>query len=98
MEAQQRLAAFIETWQSIEPKAVQTFERDIELTLSFYQFDERLHPRIRTSNLLERLFEEFRRKSDEIGAFPNEQSCLTVFFLVVQRDHAKHDRSNMAKN
>lgn len=97
-EAQKRLATFVEKWQLLEPKAVQTFERNIELTFSFYQFDELLHPRIRTSNLIERLFEEFRRKSDEIGAFPNEQSCLTVFFLVVQRDHAKHDRSNMAKN
>ena len=76
------LATFVEKWQPIEPKAVQTFKRNIELTFSFYQFNKLLHPRIRTSNLLERLFEEFRRKSDEIGAFPNEQSCLTVFFLV----------------
>lgn len=97
-EAKQHLAAFVEKWQSIEPKAVKTFQRDIELTLTFYQFDGSLHPRIRTSNLLERLFEEFRRKSDEIGTFPNEQSCLTIFFLIVQRDHAKHDRLGMAKN
>ena len=97
-EAQRRLTGFVEKWQTIEPKAVETFQRDIELTLTFYQFDESLYPRIRTSNLLERLFKEFRRKSDEIGAFPNEQSCLTIFFLVLQRDHAKHDRSGMAKN
>ena len=95
--AQQRLSAFVEKWHTLEPKAVSTFEREIELTFSFYQFPDTLHPRIRTSNLIERLFEEFRRKSDEIGAFPNEQSCLTVFFLVVQREHAKHERSNMAK-
>ena len=97
-EAQQRLSTFVEKWKVFEPKAVQTFQRDIELTFSFYQFAPELHPRIRTSNLLERLFEEFRRKSDEIGAFPNEQSCLTLFFLVVQRDHAKHNRSMVAKN
>ena len=97
-DAQQRLTAFIKKWTSLEPKAVATFERDIELTLSFYAFEPLLHPRIRTSNLIERLFEEFRRKSDEIGAFPNEQSCLTVFFLIVQREHAKHERANMAKN
>ena len=97
-EAQQRLATFIEKWEVFEPKAVQTFQRDIELTFTFYQFAPELYPRIRTSNLLERLFEEFRRKSDEIGAFPNEQSCLTLFFLVVQRDHAKHNRSMVAKN
>ena len=92
-EAQTKLSLFVEKWQPIEPKAVSAFARDIELTFNFYEFDPALHPRIRTSNLLERLFEEFRRKSDEVGAFPNEQSCLTLFFLVVQRDHAKHNRS-----
>jgi len=46
---------------------------------------------------LERLFREFRTKSDEIGTFPKEISCLTVFFLVMQRDHAKHNRFPMAK-
>lgn len=92
-EAQTTLSLFVEKWQPIEPTAVRIFERDIQLTFNFYDFDPALHPRIRTSNLLERLFEEFRRKSDEVGAFPNEQSCLTLFFLVVQRDHAKHNRS-----
>jgi putative transposase len=51
-----------------------------------------LHHHIRTTNYLERLFREFRTKSDEIGAFPNETSCLTMFCLVVERDHAKPDR------
>lgn len=97
-EAQQSLERFVDKWEVLEPKAVQTFQRDIELTFTYYQFAPELYPRIRTSNLLERLFEEFRRKSDEIGAFPNEQSCLRLFFLVVQRDHAKHNRSMVAKN
>jgi transposase-like protein len=56
-----------------------------------------LHRHICTTNHLERLFREFRTKSDEIGAFPHKKSCLTVFFLVVERDHAKHDRKVMAK-
>jgi transposase-like protein len=68
------------------------------LTLTFYQFDESLHKHIRTTNHLERLFREFRTKSDEIGVFPNEISCLTVFWLVVQRDHAKYDRFTTANN
>ena len=97
-EAQQRLAEFVLKWEKLEAKAVQTFQRDIELTFTFYQFEAELHRKIRTSNLLERFFEEFRRKADEIGAFPNEQSCLTLFFLVIQRDHAKHNRSMVAKN
>ena len=88
IEARQRLKSFLEKWQNLEAKAVEIFQRDIELTFTFYQFEAELHPRIRTSNLLERLFEEFRRKADEIGAFPHEMSCLTWFFLVVQREHA----------
>jgi putative transposase len=86
------LKAFEATWQSVEPDAVRTFLQHSELTLSFYQFESNLHHHIRTTNHLERLFREFRTKSDEIGAFPNETSCLTIFYLVVERDHAKHDR------
>jgi transposase-like protein len=96
-QARQRLQQFIDKWQLLEPKAVQVFQRDLELTLTFYQFDTSLHRHIRTTNHLERLFREFRTKSDEIGAFPHETSCLTVFFLVMERDHAKHDRKSVAK-
>ncbi len=49
------------------------------------------------TNLLERVFREFRTKADEIGAFPNQVSCLTVFHLIVVRDHAKHDRGKVAQ-
>lgn len=98
-EANKRLVAFVGTWQSIEPNAVRLFLKDIALTFSFYDLEQSLYPLVRTTNALERLFREFRAKSDEIGAFPNEDSCLTIFFLVLQRDHAKHDRlKSMAKN
>jgi putative transposase len=93
-----RLKAFQRKWQFLEPDAVRTFLKDIELTFTFYKFDSNLHTHIRTTNHLERLFREFRTKSDEIGAFPNETSCLTVFWLVVERDHAKHDRRASANN
>ena len=92
MEAIDRLVAFVQIWQPVEPHAVSTFLKDIALTFSFYNFDESLYPLLRTTNALERLFREFRAKTDEIGAFSNEDSCLTLFFLVMQRDHAKHDR------
>jgi hypothetical protein len=42
-------------------------------------------------------FREFRTKTDEIGSFPNELSCLTVFDLIVVRDQAKHDRGKVAQ-
>jgi putative transposase len=97
-QARQELKQFIDKWKTLEPKAIQIFQQDFDLTLTFYQLEENLHRHVRTTNHLERLFREFRTKSDEIGAFPHETSCLTVFFLVVERDHAKHDRKSVAKN
>jgi len=95
--AQDILNQFITKWQPFEPKAVHAFLWGIQRTFVFYPFDTVLHIHIRTTNLLERLFREFRSKSDEIGAFPNQTSCLTLFFLVAQREHAKHNRPFVAK-
>jgi putative transposase len=97
-QAHERLQSFAQKWNLLEPDAVRTFLKDSELTLTFYQFPPELRTHIRTTNHLERLFREFRAKSDEIGAFPNETSCLTVFCMVVERDHAKHDRKSSANN
>jgi transposase-like protein len=96
-EALERLATFQTTWSILEPEVVRMLSKDIELSLTFYQFDVALHAHIRSTNLLERFFREFRTKADEIGAFPNEISCLVVFHVIVTRDHAKHDRGNTAQ-
>jgi len=97
-EAQARRDAFVQKWRLLEPNAVRNFTWGPDRTFEFYRFPPELHPHIRTTNLIERFFREFRTKSDEIGAFPNEQSCLTLFFMVVQLEHAKHDRHFVANN
>jgi len=96
-EAQERLQAFVVKWQPLESRAVHAFKWGIQRTFTYYQFAASLYSHLRTTNLLERLFREFRAKADEIGAFPNETSCLTLFFVVVRREHAKHNRAFMAK-
>jgi transposase-like protein len=96
-EAEQRLATFQTTWGQLEGEVVRLLRKDIALSLTFYQFDVSLHALVRSTNLLERFFREFRTKADEIGSFPNELTCLTVFHLIVVRDHAKHDRGKVAQ-
>lgn len=97
-QAQQRLQAFTAKWQSLEPAAVKNFTWGLKRCFVFYDFAPALHPLIHSTNLLERFFREFRAKSDEIGSFPNETSCLTVFYLVMVRDHTKHQRLTFANN
>jgi transposase-like protein len=96
-EALECLAEFRATWGVLEPEVVRLLSKDVEACLTFYQFEPALHSLVRSTNLLERFFREFRTKSDEIGAFPNELSSLVVFHLIVIRDDAKHDRGRTAK-
>jgi transposase-like protein len=96
-DAQARLSAFRATWATLEPEVVRLLSKDVDACLTFYQCDPLLHRLVRSTNLLERFFREFRTKSDEIGAFPNDVSCLVVFHLIVIRDDAKHDRGHTAK-
>lgn len=91
-KAQARLKDFVAKWEVLEPDALHAFQWGIQRTFVFYDFDKELHPAIRTTNLLERFFRTFRNKADEIGAFPNETSCLTLFLVVLNFDHAKHNR------
>ena len=95
-DSQQRLADFVAKWTPLEPRAIHAFKWSIERTFCFYAFDKELAVRIRTTNHLERFFREFRNRADEIGAFPNETSCLTLFYIVMLRDHAKHRRLDVA--
>jgi putative transposase len=96
-EAEARLAQFRATWGTLEPEVVRLLTKDVDACLTFYRCEQTLHPLFRSTNLLERFFREFRTKADEIGAFPNEVSCLVVFHLIVIRDDAKHDRGRTAK-
>jgi transposase-like protein len=96
-EALERLEQFRTTWGTLEGEVVRLLTKDVDACLTFYQFDVPLHRLVRSTNLLERFFREFRTKSDEIGAFPNELSCLVIFHLIVIRDDAKHDRGKTAK-
>jgi len=69
-QAMERYQAFCAQWQTAQPKAVQTLQRDFEATLAFYDVIEqarregRVWPPhlLRTTSPLERMFREFRRR------------------------------------
>ena len=56
------------------PKAVSVFEAGIEDALTYLSFPGSHQARIRTTNMLERLFKELKRRTKVVGDFPNETS------------------------
>jgi transposase-like protein len=66
---------FVELHGKRFPKAVSVFEAGIEDALSYLSFPGSHHARIRSTNMLERLFKEVKRRTKVVGIFPNERSA-----------------------
>lgn len=75
----------LRTYKSIYPKAMATLKWGLEDTLTFMDFPEYSPKKISTSNVLERLNREFRRRSKTIGVFPNTEALLRLFTLFTLR-------------
>ena len=83
--AEQSAAAFLAKYEQIYPTAVDCLRRDLEACLTFYQFPEQHWKFIRTSNVIERLYGEVKKRSHKMAtAFRNENSCLLLFYAVIQ--------------
>lgn len=64
------------------PSAISIFETDLDQCLTYYIFPRNHWLKIRTSNKLERLNLEIRRRLNVIGRHPNEESCLALIYQV----------------
>jgi putative transposase len=71
-------AGFVELYGERFAKAVAIFEAGIEDALTYLSFPGSHHTRIRTTNMLERLFKEVKRRTRVVGVFPNETSASTL--------------------
>lgn len=83
-EALERFNEWKQNWERIAPSAVECFEKDIEVALSFYSFPKAHWKRIRTTNIIERAFKEFRRRTRQMDSFPNEECCLRCVFMIAR--------------
>lgn len=85
-EKAERVAlAWCEKYRREYPSAVECLWRDYEACLTFYSFPPEHWKAIRTTNAIERLIEEVKRRSHKMGAaFRNEESCLLMFYAVIR--------------
>jgi transposase-like protein len=95
--ADQEVAAFCAKFESIYPTAVDCLKRDLEACLTFYAFPEVHWKAIRTTNIIERLFNEVKRRTKKMAsAFRNEDSCLLMFYAIIRS--MKFRRISMPKS
>lgn len=70
-------------WRESYPKVAEHLEEHIEECLSCLAFPESHRRRIRSTNGLERINQEIRRRSRVVRIFPNRASCLRLATAVV---------------
>jgi len=86
-EAQRDLAAWIGKWSGKYPKLVDWVESNIGETLTFYRLPRPHHKHLKSTNMLERLNEEIKRRTLVVRIFPNAESCLRLIRALCVEKH-----------
>lgn len=90
-KADELAAAFFLKYEGVYPSAIQSMRNDWEACLTFYDFPQEHWKYIRTTNIIERLFGEVKKRSHKMAAaFRNENSCLLMFYAVIRSLKFRH--------
>lgn len=83
-QAQEYLAAFRARYQKEYPGAIASLNEEWEKTLTFYAFPAVLQRYIKTTNAIESMFSQVRDRTDQVGVFTTETSCLTLVWATIR--------------
>lgn len=86
-EARLHLRAWLERWSAKYHKLCAWVEEAIEETWTFYRSPREHHKHLKSTNLLERLNQELKRRTHVVRIFPNEASCLRLIRALACEQH-----------
>ena len=90
-------SVFCQEYEKSFPKAVECFEEGFEDSVQFYAFEELDGRKISSTNTLERLNREIRRRSSVVGIFPSTDSYVRLItsYLLEYSDDWQTERCYM---
>jgi len=81
--AQDARDVFVKKWSKQCPGAVESLNEAGDELLTFYGFPKEQWKTIRTTNVIERINEEFRRRVKTQGSFPSEDCAVILLYSLV---------------
>lgn len=96
-EAYDLLDQFIRHWGALEPAAVRSFVKDFGVTLTYFKFPRERWQELRTTNALERVLKDFRKRINPMGCFNGSKSIERIIYALVRvkdaifRGPARHE-------
>lgn len=95
--ARERAAQVLHDYQQEYPAAMRSFNDDLEACLAYLRCPLAHHKAIRTTNLLERAFQESRRRTRVIPHFFTEKACLKLVFSALWQASQRWRRVSMTE-
>ena len=89
LEARQKRDAIIGGYQDVAASAMACLEEGFEDSMTVMTLPEQLRKYFRTSNHIERLNKELKRRSNAIGVFPNGGSVIRLMGMLLLEYHEK---------
>jgi putative transposase len=86
-EAQSDLQAWLKKWQRRYAKLCQWVEANIQETFTFYRLPLQHHKHMKSTNMLERINEEIKRRTYVVRIFPDGASCLRLIRALTVEIH-----------
>ena len=86
-EVRRDIAAWLAKWQGKYPRLCDWVESNIEETLTYYRLPLAHHKHMKSTNMLERLNQELKRRTHVVRIFPNAESCLRLVRALAVETH-----------
>jgi transposase-like protein len=97
-EARADLAAWLKKWSPRYENLTSWVEENIEETLTYYRLPRQHHKHMKSTNMLERLNEEIKRRTRVVRIFPNGESCLRLVRALAVETHENWLEANRYLN
>ncbi|MBI3292931.1 MAG: IS256 family transposase [Elusimicrobia bacterium] len=94
-QAVKRFHRWAARWRRKAPKAVACLEADLEQLLNFLDCPREHHSKIRTTNAIERIFREVRRRTRPMSCFTNDASIDRILYGLFSYFNARWQRKKL---
>ena len=86
-EARKKRDAILQDYAEVAPNAMECLDLGFESAMTVCCFPEPVQRLVRTSNYIERLNKELKRRSNAIGVFPNGESVIRLMGTLLIEHH-----------
>jgi len=93
-KAREAYDKFLTKWKRLCPPVARSLEEAGLRLLTFYQFPKPMWVSIRSTNAIENVNREFRRRTKTQGSFPTEDAAITLLYGLVAFDQLRMRKIN----